>query len=205
MTERTILIFGGTFDPPHRAHLELPEQARVALNADLILYVPAGVPPHKVGQRITDGQHRLAMLRLALADRKHAQIDTRELDAPADDPSFTVRTLEALRRDHPENTHLRLLIGSDQATVFDTWREPEQIEKLAPPAVMIRPPLTAELFLNGLAADQAKRWRRRLVEVVSIDLSATAIREAIRSGGPIPESVPARVRDYIKEHGLYRD
>ena len=64
-----ILLFGGSFDPPHHAHIALPKQAAKAIGADLIAYIPAGRAPHKLDREQTDPQHRLAMLRLALDDR----------------------------------------------------------------------------------------------------------------------------------------
>ncbi|WP_428389985.1 nicotinate (nicotinamide) nucleotide adenylyltransferase [Mucisphaera sp.] len=204
MYHRTILIFGGTFDPPHQAHIDLPEQARQAVDADQILYLPAGTPPHKRHQTISPSHHRLAMLRLALRHQPHAVIDPREIDAPEDHPNYTVTTLEALRSEHPKTTRLHLLIGSDQAAVFDTWRDPQRIQQLAPPLVMIRPPLTAETFLNSLPPHERGQWANSLVPVQTTDTSATDIREAISRGQPIPATVPPDVRDYITMNNLYR-
>ena len=90
-------IFGGTFDPIHIAHLAVAEEAAEALGLERVLFVPAGIPPHKPDRAITAGEHRLAMVELAIAGNERFAVDRRELDRPG--PSYTVDTLEALRRE----------------------------------------------------------------------------------------------------------
>ena len=87
-------IFGGTFDPIHIAHLAVAEEAAEALGLERVLFVPAGEPPHKPDRAITAGEHRLAMVELAIAGNARFAVDRLELDRPG--PSYTVDTLEAL-------------------------------------------------------------------------------------------------------------
>ena len=89
-------IFGGTFDPIHIAHLAVAEEAAEALGLERVVFVPAGIPPHKPDRAITAGEHRLAMVELAIAGNARFTADRRELDRPG--RSYTVDTLEALRR-----------------------------------------------------------------------------------------------------------
>ncbi|QDU71577.1 nicotinate (nicotinamide) nucleotide adenylyltransferase [Mucisphaera calidilacus] len=199
-----IIIFGGTFDPPHRAHIQLPDLARRHLHADQVLYLPAGNPPHKTDQTITPAHHRLAMLRAALRDHPWARIDTRELDDTSGNPSYTVNTLEQIRAEQPPTTQLRLLIGSDQALLFHAWREPQRIEQLAEPLVMVRPPLTPDSFLDQLPPADRERWQPRILEVPALDVSSTTIRNAIRHNSAADNLNPD-VLNYIREHKLYAD
>ena len=122
MTHKHIILFGGSFDPPHVAHVALPMAARQAVGADVVAYVPAAKAPHKLDKVQTDPKHRLAMLRLALGDVKHAMILTDEIDrAAGGEPSYTVDTLTALREKLGKDVKLRLLIGADQVRIFERF------------------------------------------------------------------------------------
>jgi len=200
---QTLLIYGGTFDPPHRAHVELPFVAADRIGADGVLFVPAGQPPHKPRDpHRTPAKHRAAMIRLAVADKPNARVDTREIDR--DGPSYTVDTLRELHAELP-GVELRLLIGADMALIFDKWREPAAIERLAEPVVMIRPPHDREALLGELPAESRDRWAERIVAVPAMDVSSTAIRRAIAAGrlDAVADQLPPRVADYIRAHHLY--
>ena len=204
---KNILLFGGSFDPPHRAHLELPQQVAKAIGADLIAYIPAGRAPHKLDRVQTDPQHRLAMLRLALADQPGevpTAVLTDEIDRGPDEPSYTVDTLEAMHQRIDPDAKLRLLIGADQLRIFDAWRQPERIIALAEPVVMVRPPDTREALVASLPDDQRDDWAKRLVDAAQIEISSTAIRGQAAAGLPFDDSVCETVADYIVQNGLYK-
>lgn len=200
-----ILVYGGTFDPPHRAHVQLPGIVARHIGADGVLYIPAGRPPHKPDLNRTDGAHRLAMLRLALADCRNTAIWDYELKQSA--PSYTVHTLQALRELVPKDTQLRLLMGMDMALIFDKWREPGRIEALAQPLVMVRPPDDCATFLGKLDASVRQRWADRVVAVEPMDVSSRSLREAMAQHGlgdaHVMKNLAPAVRGYILEHGLY--
>lgn len=203
-----ILLFGGSFDPPHRAHLALPQQAAQAIGADLIAYIPAGRAPHKLDREQTDPQHRLTMLQLALRESPGpvpTTVLTYEIDRDPDQPSYTVQTLEWLHQRVAPSTELRLLIGADQLRIFEQWREPERIVELAEPVVMVRPPDTRESLLESLPEDQRDTWAGRLVEVDAIDLSSTQIRARLTEGESVEDTIAPSVAAYIEEHRLYSD
>ncbi len=203
---QTLVVYGGTFDPPHRAHVELPRLVAERIGADGVLYVPAGLPPHKLDKHQTPAEHRLAMLELALSDAPRTAISAWELRQT--EPSYTYRTLEHLHDELGAGVTMRLLIGTDMALTFDQWAEPGLIESLAEPVVMARPPHDRASFLAALPADQRDRWAGRVVEVPAIDLSSTQLREALAGGGgeaPIlKRALDPRVLGYIRRHGLYR-
>lgn len=197
-----LLIYGGTFDPPHRAHLELPFVVKQKLDFDGVIFVPAGQPPHKPAADRTPGAHRLAMLRLALGEREDAAICTWELDRSG--PSYTYRTVEALADHLGPSATLRLLIGADMALIFDKWARPAVIERRAEPVVMIRPPHDQRSLLRRLSADP---WASRLVEVPPIDISSTDLRRRLAEHGvedpAVRAALPAAVMEYIAAHRLY--
>jgi nicotinate-nucleotide adenylyltransferase len=180
-------IFGGSFDPIHHGHLILARAALEELGLDRILFIPANVSPHKSETKPATAQDRLAMLRLAIKDESGFEASDLELHRPP--PSFTVETLGELRSRHPDD-QFTLLIGADNVAKFDTWREPEEIRRLATIAV-----------LDRAGHDTARDWPvvRRL-----IGLSSTDIRARVAAGRSIRYLTPDSVCDYIATHGLYR-
>jgi nicotinate-nucleotide adenylyltransferase len=209
---RCLLLFGGSFDPPHRAHVALPTVVMTAIGADAVAYIPCAIQPLKQGRPVTEAHHRLRMLELALQDQPHALILTDELDRAQENhrrgvqrPSYTVDTLEALRQRLGEQVVMRLLIGMDQFRVFDQWKSPGRIVELAEPVVMARPPederMLSDVLPHGYELDE---WRPRVVPAPRMDISSTTIRDRVRQGLPIADLVPPAVEQYIREHGLYR-
>jgi nicotinate-nucleotide adenylyltransferase len=131
------------------------------------------------------------MVRAAVADNRRLEADPRELRRAG--PSYTVDTLRELRAESPED-QLFLLLGADAAGELPTWHRAEEIPPLATVVAMSRPGTRPPIhWLIGLA-----------VEVPRIDISGTAIREAVRRGESIRYLVPRAVEDYIATHGLYR-
>jgi nicotinate-nucleotide adenylyltransferase len=229
-----VVIFGGSFDPPHRGHVRLGTAARDAweeasgLRGVWLVCVPAARSPHKQLGPIADGAYRAEMLRLALAGEPgnggvpRAGVWTDELDR-AGGASYTVETLRRARAwldaRGGRGVPLRLLIGADQALAFHTWREPAEILRLAPPLVLLRSAgsgsggadatsLIADLHATGAwNADQLETWRGGIVQAPLVDISATAVRAALREPKRDPAALEAMVGSpvlrYIESHGLY--
>ena len=204
---RRILVFGGTFDPPHRAHVELSLHAARALACDTLLVVPAARSPHKTAGPTATDEERVAMLELAYRGHPEAAICTAELNrAAAGQPSYTIDTIRALRTAAP-HAEFRLLIGADQAAAFHKWREPAALLEFAPPAVVLRPPIdTAETLRAALAPhwpnEDVDRWINRIVPAPIMPISATSF----RAGHAPPDDLPAPVRRYLEQaFWLYRD
>jgi nicotinate-nucleotide adenylyltransferase len=187
-------LFGGTFDPPHTGHLIVAQDAALALGLDRVLFVPASLPPHKQHRTITPAAFRMRMLTLALGDDARFSLDAVELERPG--PSYTVDTLRELRR-RVLGGDWTLLLGADQYAEFATWREPEEVLRLATVAVLER---------GGGSPSPAEPTRAEVVHVpvTRIDISSTAIRERVAAGVSIRYLVPAQVEAFIAESGLYR-
>jgi len=120
-------IFGGSFDPPHLAHIALAQHAIAQFRLDELRVIPTGDAWHKT-RALTPSPHRLAMTRLAFAHVPQAMVDTREIDRLG--PTYTLDTLLALQGEQPD-AELFLFIGADQARAFKTWHRWQDIEHLA--------------------------------------------------------------------------
>lgn len=199
-----LLVFGGTFDPPHRGHATLAPRVAQRVGARGLLLVPAGRSPFKLDHGQSPPADRLAMTRLAFAGVPGVEVDATEAERGDAAPSYTVDTLRRLAAQRPD-ARFRLLIGTDQLFVFPQWRGAEALAALAPPAVMVRPPAgraQAERWLR----EEAPAWLRaaaELVDVPELDVSSTRIRGQLRRG-QTPEDLDPAVLAYAQEHGLYR-
>jgi len=181
-------IFGGTFDPPHIGHLIVAQDATTVLGLDRVVFIPAAEPPHKRGETITEASVRLAMVRAAVAEVDEFEADDLELRRGGS--SWTVDTVREIAGRSP-SVELFLLLGSDQYTEFETWRDPAGILRLARLAVLTRE--GGDVHLDGALA----------VRVTRIDLSSTDIRRRVAAGEPVRFLVPAAVETIIRKHGLY--
>lgn len=193
---RRIGVLGGTFDPPHVAHLVLAEAARSSLDLDSVWFLTAGKPPHKLGHPISPASVRLRLLRLALGGVREFRALSLELERHG--PSYTVDTLEALHERSPR-TEWWLVIGSDTLRDLPTWRRPGRVLDLAGIAVMARPghPATWPRSLP--------RGRYKKIDAPRLDLSSSEIRSRTARGASIRFLVPEPVEAYIRRHHLYVD
>lgn len=193
-------VFGGTFDPIHLGHLRAAETAREALRLDRVAFVPARVPPHRP-EPSSSPLDRFTMVALATAG--HSQFVASDVELRREGPSYTVDTLEALLRDHPED-RLVLIVGSDTFPEIETWMNPDRLRALCRVAVVARsgqegpPPFRHD---RGGAPGHADADH---VEGVSLPISSTDIRRWVRQGRSIRYLVPEVVADYIAKRGLYR-
>ncbi len=223
-----VLLFGGTFDPPHRGHTEPAAAARDAMMppGSWLVFVPAARSPHKSGAPATSATHRVAMLRLAIAPLSRAAVWTDEIDRASrggdDEPSWWVETLRRAMRVLPAGAALRFLIGSDQAAAFHRWREFREVIAIAEPVVVPREPIADAATLDAAleasgewTAAERRAWQRRIAPAPIIPASATAIRlvmkQRVSQPGveierepPAPSIVDRSVLDYVERHNLYR-
>ena len=184
-------VLGGTFDPPHLGHLLVASDVHAALRLDRLLLVPSASPPHKQGKVRAPAEKRLEMMRAAVAGDDRFEVDDLELRRPG--ASYSVDTLRELRERYPD-AELYFVVGMDQLKEFHTWREPEEVARLARLVGVSRHGETPDP--SGPVAVP--------VEVTRIDLSATDIRDRIQAGQPIRYFVPDPVLEIIERDGLYK-
>ena len=192
-------VFGGTFDPPHVGHLIVAQDAAVALDLDRVLFVPAGVPPHKRNRVLSPADARLAMTRAATAGNGRFDVDGVEVER-GEGPSYTVDTLRALVGRHP-GAELWLLLGRDQWDEFATWREPDEVLRLASVGVLSR---AGDGSGPGPGLGPGTHERVRFVDVTRIDVSSTEIRRRVGVGESVRYLVPDAVIEIIFRESLYR-
>jgi nicotinate-nucleotide adenylyltransferase len=193
-------IYGGTFDPIHLGHLILAETCREACGLDRLWFVVAGEPPHKPGKR-TSVADRLEMARIAVAG--HPAFEVSEIEAKRPGPHYSVETLEAIRRERPDD-ELFFLIGADSLVDLPGWREPARICAMATLVVANRP---------GVATPDRARLATVLgpdskpivdVTIPPIGIASQDLRKLVAEGRSIRYRVPRGVEVYIGENGLYR-
>lgn len=196
-------VLGGTFDPPHMGHLVLAQEAYQALNLDQVLFVPAGEPWRKAGRELSAREHRLAMIRLAVADNPAFAVSTAEVDRAG--PSYTAETLADLRAQLGPESELFFIMGADSLADFPHWHEPRRILELARLAVAERSPAGDEGVEEGIPQELAEALRGSVVWVTMplIAISASAVRQRVRQGLSVRYWVPGAVEEYVRRHGLY--
>jgi nicotinate-nucleotide adenylyltransferase len=189
---RRVGIFGGTFDPPHVAHVVLAAEAIHQLDLDELIVTVAGVPWQKVGSReISSAGTRLEMAEAAFANVQGVVVSDIELRRTGN--SYTVDTLREFAADGVE---LFLLLGSDTAEGLDTWDRPEEIAHLASIAVFPR---------RGYEhASPPEEFAWTLLELPGLEISSTEIRRRRRDGRPVIGMTPDAVHAIIERDDLYR-
>jgi nicotinate-nucleotide adenylyltransferase len=193
-------LFGGTFDPVHFGHLILAEQCRESCSLDRVWFVVAGEPPHKRRER-TPVTHRLEMARIAVAG--HSAFAVSELESNRPGPHYSVETLEAVRREHPDDD-LFFLIGADSLNDLPGWREPGRIAQLATVVVVNRPGIE-EVDPHRLPSFGAGSHPVVTVTIPPIGIASTDLRRRVSENKSIRYMVPRGVEAYIDARRLYRD
>jgi nicotinate-nucleotide adenylyltransferase len=180
-------LFGGTFDPPHRGHVELARRAKEELGLGPLRVLVSSDPDHK--QVSTPADARLRLAQAAFPD------DEVSLDEHS-------RTVELLRA-HPEWSDPIFLIGADQFQGFLGWKEPDEVLRLARLGVATRPGYPREALQTVLA--QLEHPERVLFfEIDPTPVASSELRERLAGGGDVGSEVPSAVGDLIRSEGLYR-
>jgi nicotinate-nucleotide adenylyltransferase len=205
MRERErIGILGGTFDPVHYAHLAIAEEVYCALHLTRVLFVPAGQPPHKIGEQITPAEHRVAMLELAIRANPHFSLSL--VDVERDGPSYTVDTLRLLRSEWGPDASFYFVIGGDSLRDLPTWYDPAGILDQATIVALLRPGYADVEAERAMLVARLPALKQRLIVVEGprMDLSSTELRRRVATGRPIKYQTPDEVEDYIRRHRLYQ-
>jgi nicotinate-nucleotide adenylyltransferase len=184
-----LAIFGGTFDPVHEAHLEVAREAVRGFALDRVLVIPNGNPPHKQGVERASWADRYRMVELACAGDAHLAPSRLEEGQAR---SYSIDTIERVKTANPGD-RIFFLIGADAFAEIRTWHRWEEVLSAVEFIVVSRP---------GHRYDVPDGARALTLETLSLDVSSSDIRAALRAGR-MPEALPEPVRHYIAGRGLY--
>jgi len=210
-------ILGGTFDPIHYGHLRLAQELGEQLQLTEVRVIPGGMPPHRSTPAVA-AEHRAQMVRLATSSNPLFVFDDRELKRAG--PSYTVDTLAELRAQSGPRRPLALLMGADAFLRLTAWRRWRELFDLAHLVVAHRPGFKVDGWIDDMAPALAHEYAARRVDqalalhltpagavfvtpITALDISATAIRQALRAGRTPRYLLPDAVLDYIRTNHLY--
>ncbi|MGA9078091.1 MAG: nicotinate-nucleotide adenylyltransferase [Acidimicrobiales bacterium] len=191
-------VFGGTFDPIHVGHLVAAVNARHTLGLDRVLFVVANEPWQKVGDRpVSPALDRLALVDAALGDVDGLEASRLEIDRGG--PSYTIDTIEELRRLEP-TADLYLIVGADVIAGLATWERLDDVRRETTMVVVNRPGSTP--VLPGRDG-RLTGWNAVAIEIPALEISSTDLRERAATGRPLDYLIPEGAVRMIKERGMY--
>jgi nicotinate-nucleotide adenylyltransferase len=183
-------ILGGAFNPPHIGHLVLATQILERVKLDKVFFIPTNISPHKESENVS-ADDRLKMVQLAVSDNKAFKV--LDLEIKRGGVSYTIDTIKELKSKYPGD-EFYLIIGSDLANNFSSWKDSKELDRIAKIVVAQRDNYPLKIENDFI-----------VVNITQIDLSSSQIRELIKKEKPIDKLVPAKVLDYIKKHKLYKN
>lgn len=195
-------IFGGTFDPIHIGHLIIAEVARHECELDRLIFIPTGIPPHKIHGKVAPAYDRYEMTKIAIADNSHFEINAMEIVRKG--TTYTIDTLRELRDIYKGDSNFFFIIGGDTLLEVRGWKESHQVLKSCHLVVYNRP------CCNNKKVEQEAQFLREamgacihFVEGPLLDISSTDIRRRVRAGKSIRYLVPQKVEEYIYDKLIY--
>jgi nicotinate-nucleotide adenylyltransferase len=203
VSKTKIGILGGTFDPIHMGHLIVAEDIRQKMGLGEVLFIPAGRPWLKIKERkpVSQAEHRLAMVKLAIASNPCFKVSTIEIDRLG--LSYSIDTVLELKTKLGAGAEIYFIVGPDALAEFSLWKEPARLVGICQ-VVGIGRPGHAQPDLRSLEASVPGASRLiMLIDVPQIDISASEIRTRVAQGLSIRYLVPEAVEKYIAEHKLY--
>lgn len=187
---------GGTFNPPHIAHLICAEEVYELFKFDKTLFIPCARPPHKNNSEIIDANHRYNMTILATEGNPHFEVSRVELDRLG--RSYTIETVKELKKLYGDDTEIHWIVGADAIIEMTSWKNIDELLEICNFIGINRP------GYNIKCADEKILNKIQKVDVTSVDISSSDIRKRIRDGKSIKYLVPLSVEDYIYRNGLYK-
>ncbi len=194
-----VLMFGGTFNPPHIAHRLMLQAAAELKNIDKILVIPTNIPPHKeVANYCPSKEHRLNMCRLLLEGVENAVVSDMELNREG--KSYTYDTLIELKEKYDD---LSILIGADMITTFFSWYRYKDVLNLCDIIAVRRPGIDNRSFDKAVETLRNEGGNITVLDAKMPDVSSTDIREETDDETQLSKKVPNNIYEYCKRNGLY--
>ena len=196
-------LFGGTFNPPHVAHLRLAEKAIEGAGLDRVIIMPAFIPPHKAAPELLKSEDRFELCRRTFCGEK---FEISDLELRRKGKSYTVQTLEELKELYPDDEFF-LIIGSDMLLSFKNWYRYEDILKYASLCVMTREKAVSRKTLFEYCKNVLKLSSEDFIILDSdaFELSSTEVRQKAKEGKNLSNMLTEKANEYIKEKSFYSD
>jgi len=193
-------LFGGTFDPPHKGHIELAKDVLRKFSLDKIIFIPAGNPPHKTNKEITDKKHRYEMVKMSISNIP--QFCLSDFDIKNHKPNYSYITIDYFKKCY-KNDEIFFIIGADSFRDFPLWKNYRELLTMCNFIVVSRPGVDKNEYYKKFSGDE-NFSSVFFIDDVHYDLSSTELRESIKNKTPCKENFPQGVLEYIKEKELYR-
>lgn len=194
-----LCVFQGTFNPIHKVHLEVAKFAKKYYNFERILFIPAYIPPHKsVDKNLA--LHRFNMVKLAISE--YNGFDISDIEYKREGNSYTYNTILELRKAYNiTDEKINFLIGTDAFIKIRTWYKTDKLKELVHFIVFKR---TNEFNKDDFNELRGFGYDFEFAPMNYIDVSSTRLRENLGNGISINDMELPKIREYIKEHGLYQ-
>lgn len=197
-------IMGGTFDPIHYGHLLAAEVARTEFNLDKVIFVPAGKPPHKQQQKITDSEHRYRMTVLATSSNPGFEVSRLEVDK--EELAYSIDTVKDFKRIYGKDSVIYFITGADAVLELLTWYKIQELLTLCKFIAVTRPGFDKS-EMEQMIGEVASKYNGEIacIEAPLLEISSTDIRERIKAGKSVKYLLPEAVEEYIAENRLYKE
>ncbi|MCF6148958.1 MAG: nicotinate-nucleotide adenylyltransferase [Candidatus Kuenenia sp.] len=197
-------IFGGSFNPIHIGHLIVAEEVFQQRNLSKILFMPTGISPHKKSSGLIAAVHRYEMVKLAICDNEH--FDVSDIEIKRSGKSYTIDTIKTLSEELGKEHNLFLILGTDMINEIDTWKDIAVLSQMCHFIVVNRFPIAMNNDIvkkSAICSERKEEIEKLMVQIPSIGISSTEIREKLNKGLSIKYLVPTCVEDYIRTQSLY--
>ncbi len=204
MSNRKIVLFGGTFDPIHLGHTTVANAATQLLEAEILIFIPAKRSPLKGFLPTANNTHRMNMIELAIQENDRFDISDCELRRPA--PSYTIDTVRRFQEKHGSDASIYWLLGADSLDDLKHWHKAQELIDTCNLAIMHRGGYetpTFEKYLPIWGPDRVEKLRANVIETPSIDISSTEVRKRLATGSSTKGMLDPNVAHYIARNGLY--
>ncbi len=205
-TQGRVGVLGGSFNPIHIGHVSIAQQVAAKLGLARVILIPTGSPPHKAAGDLEEAHHRYAMV--CLTARGMHRLDVSDVEISREGTSYTIETVEALRRELGPEIELVLIIGMDSLLDLPTWKDAKELVETTDFAIVPRPGYSGadwEALGSVLGPEAAEKLKSSVVEIAEpVEVSATEVRSRLGEGRAVVNLVRAPVAKYIEEKGLYR-
>lgn len=192
-------VLGGTFDPIHLAHIYIAKEAKLKLNLDKVIFMPAGSQPLKQDKSVTEASLRFKMVQKAIESYDGFEVSDYEIKKEG--MSYTCETLEHFKSDNYETY---FITGADCLMSLEQWKGVRRIFELCKFVVFTRPGFAStELIKQKEKIENKYNGTIILLEVPGFEISSTEIREKIKAGEDVKKYIPKEVLDIINRENLY--